>query len=195
MIRILIPALLALSASAAWAGPVAIQVNGADGRPLPGAVVTVDLPGAVAPVPSTPFEIEQRNIQFDPHVTIVPVGATVNFPNRDRVRHHVYSFSRPKRIDLRLYGRDETRSVLFDRAGVVALGCNIHDAMSAFVYVTATPFAAQTDTGGRIRFADVPAGNAVLRIWHPSIRAPGNSVQQALTLAGSGFSTVVTLRR
>ena len=67
----------------------------------------------------------------------MPVGATVSFPNRDKVRHHVYSFSAAKKFDLKLYGRDETRSVVFDKPGVVALGCNIHDVMSGFIVVAA----------------------------------------------------------
>ena len=81
----------------------------------------------------------QENISFSPHVLIVPVGATVAFPNHDRVRHHVYSVSKPKKFDIKLYGRDETRTEAFDKPGVVALGCNIHDQMSGFIIVVDTP--------------------------------------------------------
>src|SRR5258706_807227 len=105
------------------AASVTIDVRGADGRPLSGAVVLVDSrSGPAVPIGFPwPYVIAQQNISFQPHVLIVPVGATVNFPNRDAMRHHVYSFSRPKRFELKLYGRDETRSVTFDTPGLVAL--------------------------------------------------------------------------
>lgn len=178
----------------AVAGPVTVQVIGSDGRPLVGAVVSVEVPGAPAAVARGSYVMGQRNIRFDPHVLVVPVGATVSFPNFDRVRHHVYSFSAAKRFDLRLDGRDDSRSVVFDRAGVVAVGCNIHDSMSGFVYVTATPFAAVTDTAGRATIANVPAGNATLRLWHPSVRAAGNSLAQPAAIASGGYSTTLTIR-
>lgn len=179
----------------ARAAPVSIAVTGADGRPLAGAVVTLEAPGIAAPTPRGSYAVEQRNIQFQPHILIVPVGATVAFPNRDKVRHHVYSFSKSKRFDLKLYGRDDSRTVTFDKAGAVPLGCNIHDAMSGFVFVTASPFTAQTDGAGRVQLTGVPAGRTTVRIWHPSIRAPGNSLAESVTIAASGLSTTLTVRR
>lgn len=185
----------ALAAAPAAAAPVAITVHGQTGAALAGAVVTVEVPGRAAPVARGPYVIEQRDIQFQPRVLIVPVGATVGFPNRDKVRHHVYSFSKPRKFDLRLYGREDTRTVLFDKPGVVALGCNIHDAMSGFVFVTATPFAAQAGAAGRVAWSDVPPGQAVLRVWHPSIRAPGNTLSRPVTVAATGYATTVTIGR
>ena len=184
-----------LAATGAAAAPVAIDVRGADGQPLPGAIVTVELPGVAAPAPRGPYTVEQRDIQFQPRVLIVPVGATVAFPNRDRVRHHVYSFSKPRKFDLKLYGREEARSVTFDKPGVVALGCNIHDAMNGVVFVTATPYAAQTDAGGRVAFAGVPAGRATVRVWHPSIRAAGNTLAQPLAVTAAGATSHLVIRR
>ena len=183
-----------LTPAAAQAAPVSIDVRGADGKPLAGAVVTVEMPKIAAPAPRGPYAIEQRNIAFDPHVLIVPVGATVSFPNRDKVRHHVYSFSKPKKFDLKLYGREDMRTVTFDTPGVVALGCNIHDQMSGFVIVVATPFAAQTDANGHVAF-NAPAGSGSVRVWHPSIRAPGNALAQPLTVAATGYSTTLSIHR
>ena len=181
-------------ATAAHAATANVDVRGADGRPVADAVVTLDMPG-MAPVPLRgPYVVAQANISFQPHVLIVPVGAVVQFPNRDRVRHHVYSFSRPKRFDLKLYGREEQRSVTFDKPGAVALGCNIHDAMSGFVYVTPSRFAAVTDAAGHVAFAGVPAGTATVTVWHPSIRRPGNVQAQPLALPSRGLATVVTLQ-
>lgn len=188
----LIPALI--SPALAWAGPVQIAVVGADGRPLSGAIVSVELPGVAAPVRG-PYTMTQRNISFDPRVLIVPVGASVSFPNEDRVRHHVYSFSRAKTFELKLYGRDTTKAVTFDRAGVAALGCNIHDAMTGFVYVAASPFTAASNAAGRVGWTQVPAGRGTLTVWHPSIRAPGNMLSQPVRIAAAGYQTVLTLRR
>jgi plastocyanin len=190
-------ALFALTVVAvpAAAAPVAITVQGPDGAPLVGAVVTIEAPGRAAPTPRGPYLIEQRDIQFQPRVLIVPVGATVGFPNRDKVRHHVYSFSKPRKFDLRLYGREDTRSVIFDKPGVVSLGCNIHDLMSGVVFVTATPFAMQAGATGRVAWGDVPAGPAVMRVWHPSIRAPGNSLSRPIAVGAAGYSTTVTIGR
>ncbi|WP_375421045.1 methylamine utilization protein [uncultured Sphingomonas sp.] len=188
---------LLVQAAASHAATVSIEVRAIGGRPLPGAVVTIDSarPVPVTLSPRVTYQIEQRDIAFQPSILIVPVGATVAFPNRDKVRHHVYSFSKPKRIDLKLYGREDTRSVTFDKPGVVALGCNIHDAMSGFVYVTATPFAALTDAAGKVTIANVPAGGARVTVWHPSIRSPGGSAAQPITVGAAGFATVFALHR
>jgi plastocyanin len=178
----------------AHAAPVTVVVRGTDGRPLADAVVMLTLPGVPAAQPHGSYAVEQRDISFVPHVLIVPVGATVAFPNRDKVRHHVYSFSPAKRFNLKLYGHDDTRQVTFDKPGPVALGCNIHDQMSGFVFVTTTPFAAVTGGDGTVRL-DVPAGRATLSVWHPSIRAPGNLQAQPAQVGSGGFSGVVSVRR
>lgn len=196
MLRVFAGVVLATNiAGTASAAPVAIDVRSSDGKPLAGAVVTLEMPGVAAPAPHGPYSVEQRNIAFEPHILIVPVGATVGFPNRDKVRHHVYSFSKPKKFDLKLYGREDTRTVTFDKPGVVSLGCNIHDAMSGFVFVSATPFALQTDAAGRAALPNVPAGKATVRVWHPTIRAPGNMLTQAVVVAPSGLKTTLTIAR
>lgn len=180
---------------AAHAAPVVIDVRGFDGKPLSGAVVTIETPKAPGVTVRGPYMIEQRDIAFQPHVLIVPVGATVGFPNRDRVRHHVYSFSKARKFDLKLYGQEESRTVLFDRPGVVPLGCNIHDSMSGFVFVTATPFAELTDQAGHVSITGVPPGTATVRVWHPSIRAPGSTASQPIDVAATGFATTFVLHR
>ena len=155
---------LSLLPAAAYAATADITVRGADGRPLPDAVVMIKsakAPGGPIRF-AWPMVMAQQNITFVPHVLIVPVGATVSFPNRDRVRHHVYSVSKAKKFDIKLYGRDETRSETFDKPGVIALGCNIHDTMSGFIVVVDTPFAAQTDAQGHVHFAGVPEGAATV---------------------------------
>lgn len=195
--RMYLAGLIAVSAPfSAHAASVSIDVRGADGKPVAGAVVLVDTPRRPpAPIKfGWAYEMAQQNITFSPHVLIVPVGSTVTFPNRDKVRHHVYSFSKAKKFDLKLYGKDETRSVLFDHVGIVALGCNIHDAMSGFILVVDTPFAAQTDANGHVTINGVPAGAASFRIWHPSIRAPDNMLSQPFGVPATGFATTYTIR-
>jgi plastocyanin len=195
MIRAL-ASILTIIAVPAHAATANIDVRAADGKPLAGAVVLID----TAKKPAGPIKftwgnaMAQRNIQFDPRVLIVPVGSTVAFPNFDKVRHHVYSFSKAKKFDLKLYGKDDTRSVLFDHTGTVALGCNIHDQMSAFILVVDTPFAIQTDVNGHATIANLPAGGVTVRIWHPSIHAPDNILAQPATIAAGGFTNTYTIK-
>lgn len=189
---------LAMLPSALQAATVTVQVRDASGAPLPDAVVTIESvatrPGT-RPAFSYPPVVTQKDIQFTPFVLLVPKGATVSFPNKDKVRHHVYSFSKAKKFELKLYGRDETRSVTFDVPGAVALGCNIHDGMSAFVKVVDTPFAGKSGADGRVWIPGVPAGPATIRVWHPRARAKGNEFAAPLPIPQSGdVARVVTLR-
>jgi hypothetical protein len=197
MRTLILTSILVMVPVAAHAATVTISARGADGKPLVNAVVMIDSPRKPAgpikfPWPSV---MAQRNIAFEPHVLIVPVNTSVSFPNFDKVRHHVYSFSKAKKFDLKLYGKDETRSVLFDQPGVVALGCNIHDVMSGFIMVVDTPYAMVTDGNGRVMIDGVPAGGVTVRLWHPSIRAPGNILSQSATVPANGLTTTYTVGR
>jgi plastocyanin len=180
-------ALLVLLASplAAQAADLEVVLKDAGGRPVPDAVVTFTPSqgsGRASHFP-WPMVMAQHNIAFEPHVLIAPVGADVSFPNLDTVRHHVYSFSPAKRFELKLYGREQTRAVRFDKAGVVAVGCNIHDRMSGFVVVVDTPYAVKTDTAGRA-VIDAPDGAGVLGVWQEDLKAPGNAITRPLVLHG-----------
>lgn len=175
-------------APAARAGDVAFTVLDARNKPVTDAVVTAFPPGlkSAAIRFAWPLEMDQHNLQFDPFVLIVPVGAEVSFPNRDPVRHHVYSFSPAHPFELKLYGRDETRSVRFERAGVVALGCNIHDHMVAFIKVVDTPFAAKTDARGQATLRGLPPGATPIKVWHPYLKSPNNEIARTLTVVAAG---------
>jgi plastocyanin len=177
---------MAAGATSARAGDVIFAIT-SKGRPAPDAVVTAYPEGARAPA-RFPWaaEMDQHDLQFDPFVLIVPVGADVTFPNRDPVRHHVYSFSQAKPFELKLYGKDQTRSVHFDKAGVVALGCNIHDSMVAFIKVVDTPFAAKSDAQGQVILRGLPAGTVQVRIWHPYLKAPNNEIERTVSVAATG---------
>ncbi|GLS00238.1 hypothetical protein GCM10007859_02420 [Brevundimonas denitrificans] len=189
-------ALLAVLAfcSPAIAGDLTVSVRDAAGRPVQDAVVTVHPAAGVPRGPirfAWPLRMTQQDIQFQPYVLVVPVGGTVSFPNLDRVRHHVYSFSRGNRFELQLYGRDESRSHTFAAVGVAALGCNIHDQMLAYIKVVNTPWAAKTPASGDAILRAIPAGAATLRVWHPRLAGRGNEISRPLTIAvAPGRSTV-----
>ena len=190
-------ALLTLGLGLAAAGMAAaaelkVTVRGAGGQPVADAVVLARTPRAAnEPIRFPwPLEMEQRAMQFHPFVLIVPVGAEVAFPNHDSFRHHVYSFSPAKTFELKLYGRDAARRVRFDRVGVVALGCNIHDDMSAYIRVVDTPYAAKTDATGVAVLHALPAGAASLAVWHPYLRGGHDLVREIAVPAGGATLTV-----
>jgi len=110
--------------------------------------------------------LDQRNESFVPPLLAVTVGSTVDFPNSDRVFHNVFSLSKARRFDLGRYPRGQSRSVVFDRPGVVRVFCEIHSHMSAFILVFAHRFFALADAEGRYRIDGVPAGSYTLALWH-----------------------------
>jgi plastocyanin len=186
---------LALSAPLA-AAPLTVRVADSSGQPVRDAVVTFYPAGSVARAPrgGGRFTVSQKNLQFHPFLTVVPVGADVSFPNFDPTKHHVYSFSAAKKFELKLFAKDQSRTVHFDRPGVVALGCNIHDQMSAFIFVTDSAWTARTNGQGVAIFADVPAAAGRLTAWHPYLRAPGGVVQQNVSAGQRGASFSIRLR-
>lgn len=179
-------------ASTAEAADLSVSVLDAAGRPVRDAVVTLKAPGP----PATPirftwaYSVAQRNIQFDPFVLIVPVGSDVTFPNRDTVRHHVYSFSATKKFELKLYGKEEARTVRFDKAGVAPLGCNIHDQMIAYIYVVDTPYAARTGADGVATIRGAPSGVAQMTVWHPLMKTARNQIVKPVSIGGPGRTSV-----
>ena len=178
-----------LFSTAAQAADLQVLVKTVKGQPVANAVIAV-YPSAGTPSGPIrfdwPYRMAQQNLMFDPFVLVVPVGASVAFPNRDAVRHQVYSFSPTHPFELKLYGKDESRSVRFDKTGVVALGCNIHDSMVAFIKVVDTPYAAKTDATGLAVVHGMAGGAATLRVWHPYLKAPNNEVVRQVVLPREG---------
>jgi plastocyanin len=191
-------AVLALSAPLpAMAGDLDLRVADGAGRPIPDAVVTVYPASGVPRLPAAfpgGNTMVQQNIAFVPHVLIVPLGATVSFPNKDKVRHHIYSFSKAAKFEIKLFAHDETRSYRFITAGAVALGCNIHDSMSGFIKVVDTPFAAKSGADGRVRITGLPGGAAQVTVWHPEARGKDNETVLNVPLNETGsIARAVTL--
>jgi len=130
-----------------------------------------------------------------PQVSVVTVGTPVSFPNRDTVRHHVYSFSPVKTFELKLYAGSPHEPVVFDKPGVAVLGCNIHDQMVAWVVVVDTPFFARSGTTGRARIADVPAGAYRMRVWHASLPEGVEPATVPVTVSAADVEQRVVLAR
>lgn len=185
---------LAGVAGAARAASVDVQVLGQDGKALLDAVVFLESRDARAAVkPLAGSEIAQVDKQFVPRVSVVPVGTAVQFPNRDKVRHHVYSFSPAKTFDLKLYIGMPANPVVFDRSGVAVLGCNIHDKMVAWVVVVETPYFGRTDAQGRLRLDNVPPGSYQLRSWHADLPVGAAAAEQALAVGAQGAAATARL--
>ena len=179
---------------AASAGSLRVQVLDSAGKPLEGAVVSLVSDAArraVRPLPEQ--EISQENKQFVPAVRVVTVGTLVRFPNRDSVRHHVYSFSPAKKFEIKLYAGTPAAPVRFDQPGVAVLGCNIHDQMVGWVVVLDTPYFAQTDAQGQALLEGMPAGAHQLRAWHARLRVDVTPPQQAIALTEGDSTATVRL--
>lgn len=169
--KVLIFILAGSFASSVMAADLLFVVTDTKRQPLENTVVALTpQEGHVALSALPKPEVMQAGALFNPFVLPVRAGTTVSFPNFDEFRHHVYSFSEAKRFEIRLYGQDESKTVTFDKAGIVALGCNIHDNMLAYVYVTNAPLVARSDEEGRLSFEAVPTGKYVLEVWHPDQR-------------------------
>ena len=136
------------------------------GQPLANGVLSLRSLAAPAAVSASAI-MDQRLQQFAPTVLAVRSGTSVTFPNSDNIRHHVYSFSLAKRFELRLYQGTPSEPVIFDKPGVVVLGCNIHDWMVGYVYVTDDPWFAVSDEQGRLNLDQLPPGRYTASIWHP----------------------------
>jgi plastocyanin len=178
----------------AWPAVVEVRVLDSTGKPLPDAVVFLESREARAAVkPAPQVDVAQANKQFEPQVTVVPVGTAVNFPNRDTVRHHVYSFSPVKKFEIKLYVGTPAAPVVFDQPGVAVLGCNIHDQMAAWVLAVATPWFGKTGADGVVRLPQVPAGSYRLRTWHASLPVGAPAADQALVVEAAAQQLVLRL--
>lgn len=183
---------------AATGASVRVQVVDDKGMPVRDAVVELHhARGASGPI-RFPWKMgmAQKGLQFTPGTLVVAKGSTVAFPNLDQVRHSIYSFSKPARFEIDLYGRDQTRTQSFPITGSVKLGCNIHDEMRGYIRVTDTPFAGKTDHNGYIILAGMAAGNASITVWHPQLRSPANEMKSAFIVSGAAqvHKIKVTLR-
>ncbi|MFC4700100.1 methylamine utilization protein [Glaciecola siphonariae] len=115
-----------------------------------------------------PVVIEQIDQQFVPHISVVPVGTQVTFPNNDTVAHHVYSFSPAKTFEVNLQEQFTSKPISFDSAGIVELGCNIHDWMLAYVFISDADWFGKTNAQGIVD-VELPEGSYSASVWHPRL--------------------------
>lgn len=165
---------------------VRVQVVDASGLPVRDAVIELHATRRADSPIRFPWKMvmAQKSLKFTPGTLVVAKGSTVAFPNLDQVRHSIYSFSKPARFEIDLYGRDQTRTQTFPIVGSIKLGCNIHDDMRGYIRVTDTPYAGKTDHNGYITLAGMPSGSGRLTVWHPQLRAPANEVTSAFNVTG-----------
>jgi plastocyanin len=159
-------ALLVVGGSAD-AGDFEASATTLSGQPLADAAVVLEPVSGNMPGTSPTVTIAQRDRELIPYVTVVQKGTAIEFPNQDPFKHHLYSFSPAKTFEIKLYAGKPARPVVFDKPGEVALGCNIHDWMEAYVLVVDSAYFAKTDINGWARIADVAPGSYRLRWWHP----------------------------
>ncbi len=164
------------------AATIDVRVQNARGGAIRDAVVYAIPEGRAVPPARKTAVMDQKNRMFIPHVLPVQTGTAVRFPNSDDIRHHVYSFSPAKSFQLPLYKGTPANPEVFDRAGVVTLGCNIHDQMSAFIVIVDTPHFAKTAANGRASLRELDAGRYTLRVWYPDMR--DEPKPQSITLTG-----------
>ena len=170
------------------AGNVSIVKKGA---PVALRDAVVYLEGAKKAVPLQKAVIDQRDKIFSPHVLVVTRGTKVAFPNNDTVLHNVFAYYNAKKFDLLVYARGETKTQTFDKTGVVALLCNIHSEMSAYIIVVDTPYYAVSDKKGRYQIKDVAPGTYTLHVWHES----GAQLTQSVTITGKDADLPLSLTK
>lgn len=176
------------------AGTLVVDVLQGSGLPLADAVVFLESPQARRQVrPLMKAEMGQAGKQFVPQVLVVTPGTEVDFPNRDTVRHHVYSFSSVKKFELKLYIGTPTQPVLFDQPGIAVLGCNIHDQMVGWIVIVDTPYFGRTAAQGQVVLDKLPPGNYRLRSWHPGLPVGAAALDQAVSVPAEG-RLAVTVR-
>ncbi len=169
--------------TAAMATPITVNVETVDGQPATNVVVyLVPTDNQNLPEPPTaqsPAVMDQINQQFVPHILVVQRNTQVAFPNSDSIKHHVYSFSKAKPFELKLYSDNHPDPIPFDKAGEVVMGCNIHDWMLGYIYVVDTPWFSKTNRQGFIEL-DVPAGQYELKIWSPLLQGSDRELSQVV---------------
>ena len=151
----------------------------------------VYLEGGAPAAPLAQAMVDQREKMFLPHVLVVTRGTTVRFPNDDTIFHNVFAFFQAKKFDLGMYPRGKTKSITFEKTGLVVLLCNVHSDMSAYIMVVDTPYYAVTDGQGRFQMPNVPLGTYTLHAWHES----GAILTQTVTVGSRPTPLALTLAR
>lgn len=178
------------------AASLTFQVKDGSGQPLGDAVVTLTAdagdPGGPKPPPRDHY-VDQRDETFIPTVEVVMVGDQVIFRNSDRTRHHVYSFSPLATFETVLKPKEVSPPIRMEKVGVVAVGCNIHDFMVNYLYVTDSRWAGKSDDKGNVTLSDLPSGGYVAHFWHSRLRPGAPQPTQKVTIGSEAATAKVSL--
>jgi plastocyanin len=184
---------LLLLGGGAWASAVrsadlAVRVVDPKGRGVEGIVIVAEPDHAHRDHSAVrTATMDQRQMQFVPQILVLQTGSSVEFPNSDQIEHQVYSLSPAKRFELSLYRGHKYPPVVFDQAGLVTLGCNIHDFMIGWIFVTDSPYFARTRSDGSVELHALPAGGYTLIAWHPRLsERSGTSVRRHIEVPATG---------
>ena len=199
--KILIIIMLLYIPSQAFAGKITgtVKVRGLR-SPANILVYIVKAPAVKLDLSKTSFIMDQKNLTFEPHILPIPVGATIVFPNHDRVDHNVFSLSRTKKFNLGSYKPGESKTVLFDKPGIVELRCDVHAEMIAYIMVMKNHYFAVTDSKGRFEFPDpeflkkagisgvpdIQPGKYFIKTWHEKLKTK----KQAIVVSPGGTESV-----
>ncbi|MBC8393027.1 MAG: hypothetical protein H8E17_10740 [Deltaproteobacteria bacterium] len=157
-------------------------------------------PPAFVDLSKTKFAMDQQNLTFIPHILPIPVGATIQFPNNDKVDHNVFSLSRTKPFNLGSYKPGEVKTVLFDKPGIVEVRCDVHAEMAAYIMVMKNPYFAVTDAKGRFEMpdanymkeygfsglTDIPPGKYFIKTRHEKLK----TIKQAVVVPNAGTISI-----
>lgn len=168
-------ALLSTGLIAGATSAVEIKFTDSDGQPVDSVVVSWSAQNLVKPS-AEPVIIDQVDRAFVPHISLITAGQRVDFPNSDNIRHHVYSFSESNPFEIKLYRNRPVEPILFANAGIVALGCNIHDQMIGYIYVAGKDETAlMSNDKGIVNIPNVKS----FQYWHPRMSLTGTQVNDA----------------
>ena len=181
-------ALLLGSAGAADAAQVVVHFSDAHGRAVNDAVIMLTpdttVPAIASTAPPATYIIDQRDETFIPYVQVLRPGDKVVFRNSDRTRHHVYSFAAIKTFEFVLRPGESSPALSLDQAGIAAVGCNIHDHMATYLFVTAVSAVAMSSRDGTAVLGRLAPGGYTAHVWHPQLHPGHPEPVQSVTIAG-----------
>jgi len=192
--------LLLTASPPATAATLKLQISDQGGQPLADAVATLypESPDAVPSKPAAPHDhfVDQKDETFVPLVEIVPVGEAVIFRNSDRTRHHVYTFSplATPPFDFILKPNELSAPIRLTKPGVIPIGCNIHDFMINYLFVTDSHWAGKSDDKGAVTLADLPPGSYTVKLWHPRLRPGAAQPSQTIAVTGDQASAALSMK-
>jgi plastocyanin len=170
-----------------------IKISDQFGNPIENVVISFTTSEATKSENPDIVIMDQIDKQFAPRVLVVQKNQTVSFPNSDDIRHHLYSFSKPKPFEFKMFKGGESKQLTFDQTGIVVLGCNIHDQMVGYIYVAENEHTVMTNDQG---IAELPSAGLAVKLWHSRLSAnkiERKDVQLAVSDSEQPFPIILTL--